>query len=61
MKENARKALHSEYFLRIESTEKESRKKKYIIHLHRVFKFYMLDFGEDNDEVRSYFLRKQAD
>uniref|UniRef100_A0A914DA18 DUF547 domain-containing protein n=1 Tax=Acrobeloides nanus TaxID=290746 RepID=A0A914DA18_9BILA len=57
MKENARKALHSEYFLQIESTEKESRKKKYIIHLHRMFKYYMRDFGQDNDEGLSWILK----
>uniref|UniRef100_A0A914CNX4 DEP domain-containing protein n=2 Tax=Acrobeloides nanus TaxID=290746 RepID=A0A914CNX4_9BILA len=50
MKENARKALHSEYFLRIDST------KKNIIYLNRIFKFYAIDFGEDNDEILSWIL-----
>lgn len=46
MKENARKALHSENFLRIDGN------KKSVINLHRIFKFYLADFGGDNDDVR---------
>uniref|UniRef100_A0A914D790 DUF547 domain-containing protein n=1 Tax=Acrobeloides nanus TaxID=290746 RepID=A0A914D790_9BILA len=57
MKENARKALHSEYFLRIELTEKESRKKKYIIYLHRSFKCYMIDFGEDERDCLIWIMK----
>jgi hypothetical protein len=52
MRENASTALHAEYFLRIDST------KKNIIYLNRIFQSYMIDFGQDNDEVRHYLKKR---